>query len=59
MNGVLVRAEDEALELVSQVRVKPEDVVERTAEMVHTAAFVAAAAAFHKPFIPRMDFFLM
>jgi hypothetical protein len=59
LNGILVRAEEEALELVSQVRVRPEDLEERMVEMMHTAAFVATAAAFHKPYIPRMDFFLM
>lgn len=59
LNGVLARAEDEALELVSQVKVEPEDLEERTVEMMHAAAYVAAAAAFRKPYVPRMDFFLM
>lgn len=59
LNGVLARAEDEALELVSQVRVEGEELEERTAEMIHAAAFVATAAAFRRPYIPRLDFFLM
>lgn len=59
LNGVIVRAEEEALDLVSKVRIAPEDLEERTVEMMHTAAFVATSAAFHKPYIPRMDFFLI
>ena len=59
LNGVLELAEDEALELVSKIRVEAEALEERTAEMMHTAAYVAAAAAFREPYRPRMDFFLM
>lgn len=59
LNGVLARAEEEALDLVSQVKINPGDLEEKTVEMMHTAAYVAAAAAFHEPYIPRMDFFLM
>ncbi|KAK0392258.1 hypothetical protein NLU13_1754 [Sarocladium strictum] len=59
LNGVLARAEEEALDLVSQVKINPGDLEEKTVEMMHTAAYVAAAAAFHEPYIPRMDFFLI
>lgn len=59
LNGILVRAEEEALEVVSQIKVTPEDLEERTAEMIHASAFVASAAAFRKPYLPRMDFFLI
>lgn len=59
LNGVLARAEEEALELASRVKVEPGKLEERTAEMIHTAAFVAAGAAFRKPFVPKFDFFLI
>lgn len=58
-DGVMKRAPDEALEFVSGIKVRPEDLDERTAEMMHTAAYVAAAAAWHPPQIPKFDFFLM
>lgn len=58
-DGVMVRAPEEALDLVAGVKVKEEDLDERTAEMIHTTAYVAAAAAWHPPHIPKFDFFLM
>ncbi|KAF7559043.1 hypothetical protein G7046_g5112 [Stylonectria norvegica] len=58
-DGVMVRAPEEAVEFLGQVRVRAEELEERTAEMVHTAAYVAAAATFHPPHIPKFDFFLM
>ncbi|KAF7546441.1 hypothetical protein G7Z17_g8437 [Cylindrodendrum hubeiense] len=57
-DGVMKRAPDEMIELASQVRVRPEELEERTAEMIHTAAYIAAAAAFHPPNVPKFDFFL-
>ncbi|RSL53076.1 hypothetical protein CEP54_010578 [Fusarium duplospermum] len=57
--GVLGRARDEMGVLASRVRVGEEEVEERTAEMVHTAAYMAAGAAFHPPHTPKFDFFLM
>jgi hypothetical protein len=58
-DGVVGRAFDEAVQYAAQVRVKPEELEERTAEMVHTAAWLATAAAFRPPHIPKLDFFLM
>lgn len=60
-DGVLVRAEAEAIALLAGIRVRPdgEDLAERTAEMVHCAAYVAAAAAWNPPYVPKFDFFLM
>lgn len=58
-DGVLARAEDEAVALLAQIRVSPDDVEERTAEMIHSAAYIAAAAAWNPPYIPKFDFFLM
>jgi hypothetical protein len=58
-DGVFVRAPDEALEFLKQVRVKEDELDERLAEMIHSCAYVAAAAAFHQPNKPKFDFFLM
>ncbi|POR35944.1 Oxidoreductase AflY [Tolypocladium paradoxum] len=58
-DGVLARAEDEAVALLAQIRVSPDDVEERTAEMMHSAAYIAAAAAWNPPYIPKFDFFLI
>lgn len=58
-DGVLVRTPDDAIDFLGQIKVKPEEIDERTAEMLHTAVYVAAAAAFHPPHIPKFDFFLM
>lgn len=58
-NGLLDHAYDEALKYVSRLRVDPDRLEERTVEMAHTAAYVAAGAAFHGDYIPTFDFFLM
>ena len=58
-DGIMKRAPQEALEYVSQIKVKGEDLEERTAEMAHIAAYVASAASWHPPNIPHHDFFLM
>jgi hypothetical protein len=58
-DGVLTRAKPEALELLSRVRVRAEELEERTAEMVHMAAYVAASTAVHAPHVPKYDFFFM
>lgn len=58
-DGIFVRAPDEALEFVKQVKVHEDDLDERLAEMVHSCAYVTAAAAFHQPNNPKFDFFLM
>ncbi|PNP55101.1 hypothetical protein THARTR1_04790 [Trichoderma harzianum] len=58
-DGVFVRAPDEALEFLKQVRVGEDELDERLAEMVHSCAYVAATAAFHPPNVPKFDFFLI
>ncbi|KAL2025086.1 hypothetical protein VTK56DRAFT_88 [Thermocarpiscus australiensis] len=60
-DGVLPRAGEEMIRLAAKVRVRPEEVEERTAEMFHAALFVAAAAALvqHPRKVPKFDFFLM
>lgn len=58
-DGVFVRAPDEALEFLKQIRVQEDELEERLAEMVHSCAYVAATAAFHPPNVPKFDFFLM
>lgn len=58
-DGVLKRARDEMLQLASRVRVKPEQLHEKTIEMYDNAVYVAASASFHPPKINKLDFFLM
>ncbi|KAG6016424.1 hypothetical protein E4U43_003666 [Claviceps pusilla] len=57
--GVLRRGLQEAVTLLAALRVKEDDVEERTAEMLHHNAYVAAAASWNPPHIPKFDFFLM
>ncbi|GJN86044.1 hypothetical protein PLIIFM63780_009621 [Purpureocillium lilacinum] len=58
-DGVMKRAPDEAVALLAQIRVRPEDIAERTVEMIHTAAYIAAGASWNPPYIPKFDFFLI
>jgi hypothetical protein len=59
-DGVLARAKGEMLAVAAKVRVRPEEVEERTAEMFDAALFVAAAAAVGKEGKQsKFDFFLM
>lgn len=59
-DGVLVRAKEDMIAFAAKVRVRPEEVEERTAEMFDAALFVAAAAALVQPRKhPKFDFFLM
>ncbi|KAI1768696.1 hypothetical protein GGR53DRAFT_476623 [Hypoxylon sp. FL1150] len=58
-DGVLTRAWDETIAVTSRVKVKPEELDEKTAEMYHTAIYEGALAAFHQGKEPKFDFFLM
>lgn len=59
-DGVLARARDEMVRLAARVRVRPDEVEERAAEMFDACVFVAAAAALVQPRKqPKFDFFLM
>jgi hypothetical protein len=59
-DGVLARAAKEMIALAARVRVRPEDVEEKTAEMFDAAVYAAAAAALVKEGKqPKFDFFLM
>ncbi|XXH00452.1 ubiquitin-specific protease ubp15 [Hypoxylon texense] len=58
-DGVLARAWDETIAITSRVRVKPEELDEKTAEMYHTAIYGGSLAAFHPGKEPKFDFFLI
>jgi hypothetical protein len=57
-DGAYSRAKEEVLDFISRVRVKEED-LERTAEMVHTAAYLAASTTVRASHAPKYDFFFM
>ncbi|KAL2760511.1 hypothetical protein ACRALDRAFT_2039136 [Sodiomyces alcalophilus JCM 7366] len=58
-DGILVRAPDAMVESTTRVRVAPEEVEERTAEMFETAIWAAAGAALRPGKEAKWDFFLM
>lgn len=58
-DGVYSRAKEEVLNFIGRIRVKEEDLEERTAEMVHTAAYLAASTTVRASYAPKYDFFLM
>lgn len=58
-DGVLTRAPEEMLKVISKVKVSPEQLEERTAEMYDAALFTAASASFHAGKVNKFDFFLM
>jgi hypothetical protein len=58
-DGVLIRAWDEAVKYSGEVKVKPEELDERTAEMYNTAIYEASSAAIHPGKDPKFEFFLM
>ncbi|KAK8135303.1 hypothetical protein PG984_003243 [Apiospora sp. TS-2023a] len=58
-DGVLARARDEAVECAGRVRVAPDELAERTAEMFNTAIYEASAAAVRPGKDPKYEFFLM
>lgn len=56
---VFKRAGDEMLEILSKVKVRPDEVEERTAEMFDANMFMAAGASFHPHKVNKFDFFIM
>ncbi|RYP11776.1 hypothetical protein DL765_007618 [Monosporascus sp. GIB2] len=58
-DGVLGRAWDEAVAVASRVRVNPDELDERTAEMFHAAIYEGASAALRPGKEPKWDFFLI
>ncbi|KAK3370199.1 hypothetical protein B0H63DRAFT_454404 [Podospora didyma] len=58
-DGVLVRAREDMIRVASRVRVRPDELDERTAEMFDACVYMAAAAAVHPSKVPKFDFFLM
>ncbi|KAK5656110.1 hypothetical protein OQA88_4870 [Cercophora sp. LCS_1] len=58
-DGVLVRARDEMLRVAARVRMREDDVEERTVEMFDACVYMASAAAVHPVKVPKFDFFLM
>ncbi|KEF63694.1 uncharacterized protein A1O9_01672 [Exophiala aquamarina CBS 119918] len=57
-DGVLVRAPDEMLELASQWTVKPEELKQKTAEMIGASIYFTGAAQ-HPPKKVKFDFYYM
>ncbi|KAK7706544.1 hypothetical protein SLS63_013932 [Diaporthe eres] len=56
---VFRRAGDEMLEILSKVKVRPDEVEERTAEMFDANMFMAAGASFHPKKVNKFDFFII
>lgn len=56
---VFNRAGDEMLQIMSKVKVRPDEVEERTAEMFDAIMFMAAGASFHPQRVNKFDFFIM
>lgn len=58
-DGLLRRAPEETRRILSKVKVRPEELEERTAEMFDAALYTAASATFHAEKTNKFDFFLM
>ncbi|KAG6356660.1 hypothetical protein INS49_014534 [Diaporthe citri] len=56
---IFKRAGDEMLEILSKVKVRPDEVEERTAEMFDANMFMAAGASFRPNKVNKFDFFLI
>ncbi|KAK2601918.1 hypothetical protein QQS21_004509 [Conoideocrella luteorostrata] len=57
--AVLGRGLQEAVALAATLRVGEDELEERVAEMWHHNAYVAAAASWNPPHVPKYDFFLI
>lgn len=53
------RAGDDMLEILGKVKVRPDEVDERTTEMFDANMFLAAGSAFHRGKASKFDFFVM
>jgi len=59
-DGVFSKAFDDMVSLAAEVRIRPEELEERTAEMFDACVYMATAAAVWKEGkVPKYDFFLM
>ncbi|TEA15670.1 Oxidoreductase AflY [Colletotrichum sidae] len=58
-DGVLARAKEPMLALLGRIRVTPEQLEEKTAEMFHAIVYVASGAAIRPPHHVKYDYFLM
>lgn len=56
---VFNRAGDEVLEIMGKVKVGPDEVEERTAEVFDATMFMAAGASFHPQKMNKFDFFII
>lgn len=56
---LLRRAPEELMRVISKVKVRPEELEERTVEMFDATLFTAVAASFHPTKTNKCDFFLM
>lgn len=56
---LLERAPEEMMRIISKVKVRPDELEERTVEMFDAALFVATGASFHPGKTNKFDFFLM
>ncbi|KAK3939539.1 HypA protein [Diplogelasinospora grovesii] len=61
LRAVLARAKDEMVAVAGRVKVRPEELEKRTAEMFNAAVYVASSAALaqYPQKHPKFDFFLM
>ncbi|OLN96120.1 Oxidoreductase AflY 1 [Colletotrichum chlorophyti] len=58
-DGLLLRARPELLAILGGIKVHPDELAERTAEMFHALVLVASGAAIHPPHHVKYNFFLM
>lgn len=57
--GLLKRASEEMMRVLGKVKVGPEELDERTAEMFDAVLYVTASASFHPRKVNKFDFYLM
>ncbi|WYZ38873.1 hypothetical protein EsH8_III_000787 [Colletotrichum jinshuiense] len=58
-DGVFARAHEEMLRIASKVKIRPEELDERTAEMFHNSFYVAGGAALRPGKEAKWDFFFI